>query len=46
VPYAPQIDRTACDPDSASFGEFLNEHEGEFESIYDLADDAVVAVDC
>jgi hypothetical protein len=46
VPYAPEIDRTACDPDSATFGEFLNEHEGEFESIYDLADDAIVAVDC
>lgn len=46
VPYASQIDRTACDPDSASFGEFLNEHEDEFEAIYDLADDAIVAVDC
>ena len=46
VPYAPQIDRTACDPDSATFGEFLNKHAGEFESIYDLADDAIVAVDC
>jgi hypothetical protein len=46
VPYGRQIDRTACDPDSASFGEFLNEHEGEFESIYDLAEKAIVAVDC
>ena len=46
LPYGRQIDRTACDPDSASFGEFLNEHEGEFEAIYDLTEKAIVAVDC
>lgn len=46
VPYAPQIDRSACDQDAASFGEFLNEHGREFESIYDLTADAIVAVDC
>jgi hypothetical protein len=46
LPYGRQIDRTACDPDSASFGEFLNEHEGEFEAIYDLTEKAIVAVSC
>ena len=46
VPYARQIDRSACDQDAASFGEFLNEHDRDFESVYDLTEDAIVAVVC
>jgi len=46
VPYAREIDRSACDQDAASFGEFLNEHGAEFESIYDLTEKAIVAVTC
>ena len=46
VPYAALIDRSACDQDAATFGEFLNEHGTEFESIYDLTEKGIVAVDC
>jgi hypothetical protein len=46
VPYAQTIDRSACDQDVASFGEFLNEHPGDFESVYDLTEHAIVAVVC
>jgi hypothetical protein len=46
VPYARQIDRSACDPDAASFGELLNDHGTEFESIFDLTEGAIAAVDC
>lgn len=46
VPYAPVIDRSACDPDVASFGEFVDKHGTEFVSIFDLSEDAIVAVDC
>lgn len=46
VPYAPSIDRSACDDDSASFAEFLNENDRQFESVYDLTEDAIVAVVC
>jgi hypothetical protein len=46
VPYAPSIDRSGCDDDSASFAEFLSEHDREFESVYDLTADAIVAVVC
>ncbi len=46
LPYARSIDRSACDQDAASFGEFLNEHGRDFESVYDLTEDAIVAVDC
>jgi hypothetical protein len=46
VPYARSIDRSACDQDVASFGEFLNKHGSDFESIYDLTEHAIVAVDC
>jgi hypothetical protein len=35
VPYANVIDRS-CDPDVASFSEFLDKHGGDFRSIYDL----------
>lgn len=46
VPYANRIDRSQCDAEVASFSEFLNEHEGDFESVYDLTADAIVAVVC
>lgn len=46
VPYAREIDRSACDQEVATFGEFLTKHRGEFESVYDLTADAIVAVDC
>ncbi len=46
LPYARSIDRSACDQDAASFGELLNEHGRDFESVYDLTEDAIVAVDC
>jgi hypothetical protein len=46
VPYAQVIDRTACDPDAASFSEFLDEHGTEFVSIFDLTERAIVAVAC
>jgi hypothetical protein len=46
VPYAQVIDRTACDPDAASFSEFLDEHGTEFVSIFDLTEEAIVAVSC
>ena len=46
VPYAQVIDRTECDPDSASFADFLDEHGTEFVSIYDLSEQAIVAVAC
>lgn len=45
VPFAQVIERT-CDPDSASFAEFLDEHGTEFVSIYDLSEQAIVAVNC
>jgi hypothetical protein len=46
VPYAQVIDRTDCDPDAASFSEFLDEHGSDFVSIFDLSEQAIVAVDC
>jgi hypothetical protein len=46
VPYASTIDRSDCDPDSASFAEFLDEYGESFVSVYDLTEDAIVAVDC
>lgn len=46
VPYAPVIDRAGCDPDVASFSEFLDKHGAEFVSIYDLTAKAIVAVEC
>lgn len=46
VPYAPIIDRSSCGGDAASFAEFLNESDGEFESVFDLTADAIVAVVC
>lgn len=46
VPYARVIDRTACDSDATSFAEFLNDSDGAFESVYDLTEDAIVAVVC
>jgi hypothetical protein len=46
VPYAQSIDRSACDPDAASFAEFLDEHGTDFVSIYDLTEEAIVAVVC
>ena len=46
VPYAQVIDRTECDPDAASFADFLDAHGTEFVSIYDLSEEAIVAVDC
>ncbi len=46
VPYAQVIDRTECDPDAASFADFLDEHGTEFVSIYDLSEEAIVAVAC
>lgn len=46
LPYARAIDRS-CDPGVASFTEFLDEHDGDFRSVYDLRDQAIVAVtDC
>jgi hypothetical protein len=46
VPYAQTIDRTECDPDATSFVDFLDKHGTEFVSIYDLSEQAIVAVDC
>jgi hypothetical protein len=46
VPYAQVIDRTDCDPDAASFSEFLDEHGSDFVSIFDLSEQAIVAVAC
>jgi len=46
LPYAQSIDRSGCDDDAASFAEFLNEHDRDFESVYDLTEDAIVAVAC
>ena len=46
VPYAQVIDRTECDPDAASFSDFLDAHGTEFVCIYDLSEQAIVAVDC
>jgi hypothetical protein len=46
VPYAQVIDRTDCDPDATSFADFLDKHGTEFVSIYDLSEEAIVAVDC
>ena len=46
LPYATAIDRS-CDPNVASFSEFLDEHGTDFQSVYDLRDQAIVAVtDC
>ena len=45
VPYAPEIDRS-CDPDVANFAEFISKHRTEFTSIYDLREQAIVAVGC
>ena len=45
VPYARVIDRTECDPDVASFAEFLDKHD-DFVSVYDLTADAIVKVTC
>ncbi|CAN5599444.1 hypothetical protein BH24ACT5_BH24ACT5_06920 [soil metagenome] len=46
VPYARVIDRAPCDPDVASFREFIEDHGVNFRSIYDLSADAIVAVIC
>ena len=46
VPYAQVIDRAACDADAASFSEFLDEHGTDFVSVFDLREQAIVAVDC
>ena len=46
VPYAQVIDRSACDPDSASFADFLDEHGTDFVSVFDLTERAIVGVDC
>ncbi len=46
VPYAQIIDRTECDPDATSFADFLDKHGTEFVSIYDLSEQAIVAVAC
>lgn len=46
VPFARTIDRSECDPDAATFAEFLEERGTEFVSIYDLTEQAIVAVDC
>ena len=46
VPYAQIIDRTECDPDATSFVDFLDKHGTEFVSIYDLSEQAIVAVAC
>jgi hypothetical protein len=46
VPYAQVIDRTECDPDATSFADFLDKHGTEFVSIYDLSEQAIVAVTC
>jgi hypothetical protein len=46
VPYGQVIDRSACDPDAASFAEFLDEQGTDFVSIFDLTEQTIVAVDC
>ena len=46
VPYAQVIDRTDCDPDAASFADFLDKHGTDFVSVFDLSEQAIVAVDC
>lgn len=46
LPFASTIDRSGCNDDSASFAEFLSETDREFESVYDLTEDAIVAVVC
>ncbi len=47
VPYARSIDRSACNDDSASFAEFLSsDDDRNFQSVYDLTADAIVAVTC
>lgn len=46
LPFASTIDRSACNDDSASFAEFLAESDRQFESVYDLTEDAIVAVAC
>jgi hypothetical protein len=46
VPYRQVIDRSECDADAASFSEFLDDHGTEFVSIYDLTEQAIVAVAC
>lgn len=45
LPYATAIDRS-CDPGVASFSEFLDEHGTDFTSVFDLREQAIVAVDC
>lgn len=46
VPYAPVIDRSACDPDAVTFREFLDDYEEDFTSVYDLTVDGIVKVTC
>jgi hypothetical protein len=46
VPYAKVIDRTECDPEATSFADFLDKHGTDFVSIFDLTEQAIVAVDC
>jgi hypothetical protein len=46
VPYAKVIDRTECDPEATSFADFLVKHGTDFVSIFDLTEQAIVAVDC
>lgn len=43
LPYAPVIDRS-CDPNVASFSEFLDVHGTDFESVFDLREQAIVRV--
>lgn len=45
VPYAPVIDRD-CDPDVASFAEFIGKHGTNFSAIFDLREAAIVGVTC
>lgn len=45
VAYAPVIDRS-CDPDVASFAEFLDKYGTGFTSVFDLRDQAIAAVEC
>jgi hypothetical protein len=46
VPYAQVIDRTQCDPEAASFADFLDRRGTEFTSVYDLTEGGIVAVIC
>jgi len=45
LPYAQVIDRS-CDPDVASFAEFLRKHGTNHRSVYDLRNQGIAAVEC